>query len=336
MINRIMYFGYYILKTPRKQFYKYFNFVKREKHISSFSLYRDIISSSFRYNISIIDYFKLRFIYKPEREREEYVGVGFMYEYQLKMNPKGYRELLENKIKFLGHFGKLAGRQWASLEMLQQDSGLLQRFLEDEKGKVVVKYSRGQCGQQVRVVETGNMTGRDLLDLMEQNKFDLLETFVVQHDDFMRIAPRGLNTIRVVTQFVSDTDIQIIGAGLRLSIYESVDNMGAGNIVLPVDMQSGITTDSASYADITKQDISTHPLTGLDLIGFRVPHWEACKNLAIEAARLTPENKSVGWDIAVTNAGPVLIEGNHDWGHESLQVPMRKGIKRKLLQFMHT
>lgn len=336
MINRIMYFGYYILKTPRKQFYKYFNFVKKEKHLSSFSLYRDIVFSTFKYNISIIDYFKLRFINKPGREREEYVGVGFMYEYQLKMNPKGYRDLLENKIKFLGHFRELAGRQWATLEMLQQDDALLQRFLEDEKGKVVVKYSRGQCGQQVRVVETGNITGGDLLDLMVRDKFDLIETFVVQHDDLMRIAPRGLNTIRVVTQFVSDTDIQIIGAGLRLSIYESVDNMGAGNIVLPVDLQSGTTTDSASYADITKQDINTHPLTGLDLVGFRVPHWEACKNLAIEAARLTPENKSVGWDIAVTNAGPVLIEGNHDWGHESLQVPLRKGIKKKLLQFTHT
>jgi hypothetical protein len=331
-----MYFGYYILKTPRKQFYKYFSFVKKEKHLSSFSLYKDIIFSSFKYNISIIDYFKLRFINKTSRERKEYVGVGFMYEYQLKMNPKGYRELLENKIKFLGHFGELAGRQWATFEMLQQDSALLQRFLEDEKGKVVVKYSRGQCGQQVRVIETGNIAGRDLLDLMVRNKFDLIETFVVQHDDLMRIAPRGLNTIRMVTQFISESDIQIVGAGLRLSIYESVDNMGAGNIVLPLDLRSGITTDSASYADITKQDVKTHPLTGLDLVGFRVPHWEACKDLAIEAARLTPENKSVGWDIAVTKTGPVLIEGNHDWGHESLQVPLRKGIKKKLLQFIHT
>lgn len=329
-----MYLGYYVLKTPRKQFYKYFDFVKKEKKISSLSLYRDILYSSLKYNISFIDYFKLRFFNKTSQERSEYTGVGFMYEYQLKMNPKQHRDVLENKIAFLSRFNKFSGRRWASLTMLEQDPQLIESFLHNKTGKVVLKYSRGQCGQQVNVMETKNISAVDLLTLMKNTNSDLIEEFVVQHDALMKIAPRGLNTVRIITQYISDTEVQIIGAALRLSLYNSVDNMGAGNIVTSLDLETGATTDAGIYADVTKEDVKTHPLTGVDIIGFKVPFWEECKNMVKQAATLTPENKSIGWDVGVTNEGPILIEGNHDWGHESLQVPLRKGIKKDLLPFI--
>lgn len=334
MISRIIYLGYYILKTPKTQFYKYFNFVKKEKKISSLSLYWEILCSSLKYNISFIDYFKLRFFNKTSQEREEYVGAGFMYKYQLKMNPLQSRDVLESKIKFLTRFNEFSGRKWATFKTLQENPELLQDFLKNEKGKVVLKYSKGQSGKEVNVVETANITPEDLLNLMKNNKYDLIETFVTQHDYLMNIAPRGLNTVRMVTQLINNNDVQIIGASLRLSIYKSVDNMGAGNMVLPLDLETGKTTGKGIYVDITKEDPDVHPLTGCTLTGITVPYWQECKNIVLKAALLTPENKSIGWDIAVTNNGPLLIEGNHNWNHDSLQLPLRKGFKKILSQFL--
>lgn len=334
MMNRIIYLGYYIQQTPKKQFYKYFDYVKKQRKISSFSLYKDIVASSLKYNTSLMDYFKLRFFEKTSKEREEYAGVGFMYEYQLKMNPKGYREVLGNKAKFLEHFKDFVGRKWATIEMLEQNPALMKTFLENENGRVVVKNRNGQAGKEVDVLETKDLTGDALLDIMRKNKYDLVETFVVQHDEFMRIAPNALNTVRIVTQLVNENDVRIIDTSIRLSIHTRIDNMRAGNIAMPLDPETGKICGNGAYTDITKEDTLTHPLTGVQLMGFQVPYWKEIKDFAIKAAKHTPENKSIGWDIGLTNDGPILIEGNHNWSHELSQVPIKKGLKKVLLQFL--
>ena len=51
-----------------------------------------------------MDYFQLRFYEQNEAQKQKYAGTGFMYEYQLQMNPLRYRDILEDKIKFLSHF----------------------------------------------------------------------------------------------------------------------------------------------------------------------------------------------------------------------------------------
>ena len=55
-----------------------------------------------------------------------------------------------------------------------------------------------------------------------------------------------------------------------------------------------------------------------------------CIDLALTAARHQPQNRSIGWDIAVTPHGPGLIEGNHDWCKLVWQLPVGRGLKEKI------
>jgi hypothetical protein len=101
IINRIIYLGYYVLKvTPKADFVKYVHYVKNKKKISALSLYADIVYASIKYNVSILDYFEYGFFEKNKEERSQYAGHGFMYKFQLKMNPKKHRDVLSNKIAF--------------------------------------------------------------------------------------------------------------------------------------------------------------------------------------------------------------------------------------------
>jgi hypothetical protein len=54
-------------------------------------------------------------------------------------------------------------------------------------------------------------------------------------------------------------------------------------------------------------------VTGADLVGVAVPLWREARALAERASRLFLPMRTIGWDVAVTPDGPVLIEGNARW-----------------------
>jgi hypothetical protein len=62
-----------------------------------------------------------------------------------------------------------------------------------------------------------------------------------------------------------------------------------------------------------------HPDTGGRLAGFRLPHWSEALALCLKAHASFSAYAYVGWDVAFTDDGPVLVEGNLRWGVESMQ-----------------
>ena len=52
----------------------------------------------------------------------------------------------------------------------------------------------------------------------------------------------------------------------------------------------------------------THPLTGGRIAGRVLPHWQEAVDLAIRAHAAFSEWAVIGWDIAWTPDGPVLLE----------------------------
>jgi hypothetical protein len=61
------------------------------------------------------------------------------------------------------------------------------------------------------------------------------------------------------------------------------------------------------------EDSTTIPGTERSFIGFQLPDWEKAKELALQAADAFPWARSIGWDVAMSGRGPVLIEGNEEW-----------------------
>ncbi len=53
-----------------------------------------------------------------------------------------------------------------------------------------------------------------------------------------------------------------------------------------------------------------HPVTGAQVTGRQMPHWEEIKAIALKAHNAAQGRLLVGWDVAVTPDGPLLLEGN--------------------------
>jgi len=331
MLKNFIYIPYYVIKTPWATLVEYVKFLANTTERSYISYCIDMFFSSIKYGTSFMDYFQLRLFEKNNFERAEYAGTGFMYEFQLKMNPIGERQVLSDKVKFLEHFDGMHGRKWFVISQFDKKKQEIVNLLNNSK-KIVLKDSKGQAGKQVEVINT--MSFDKLKNYMDAKGLDLLEEYVIQHENLSKLAPKALNTIRIITQLNRDDEIDLIGTIIRLSIDSTTDNLSTGNTAALIDLKTGIVCRKAVFADFRKEDIEYHPITNEKITGFEIPCWDESIALVKKAALHVKENRSIGWDIAITNSGPILIEANHNWGRTLWQLPANKGLKSILQKYM--
>ena len=283
------------------------------------------VYNSLKYNISILEYYQFGFHGKTHTEKTHWAGTGYMYQYQKIMNPIKKRKILDDKREFFKLYGNFFKHVVFSLDDLIADA----RNIDELKkhSKIVFKLSNGKCGVSVKIFETANFELDKIIEFMKLNDFDMVETFVIQHAKLHELSPSAVNTVRIFTQLDDSNKVEVLGCRLRISINSYVDNMAAGNAAASIDEKTGIVNLAGVFSDITKQPIEIHPITQIPILGFQIPFWNECLKLAKEAAVQHPENRSIGWDIVVTEEGPGLIEGNHDWCKLLWQLPVNKGLK---------
>lgn len=327
-MKRILYFGYYLKNLDLKVFAEQVSFAKQASNKNTISLTFDSVLSSFKYNISLHDYFLFRFFEKNKEDRGTWAGTGFMYEYQLKMNPSNSRDVLSDKIKFLQEYDEFIDRAWVSINNFNQNT--VENILKSSSGKLAVKHSKGQAGQEVEILDSKDFDFNNLHQYMKDKGFDLLEEGVVQHHKLMELSPSGLNTLRLITQINNNNEVDLLAARLRVSVLKGLDNFHQGGFVVALDPITGKVISNGVYRDITKNEISIHPITKTALIGFQVPNWDLVIEITKKAALKDSRNKSIGWDIAVTESSAEIIEANHNWNHDIYQLPVKKGMKNQL------
>lgn len=335
-VKRFLYLGYYLRELDWAKFNRFLNYASKQTKKSKSSILTDVFISVLKYNIAPIDYFLFRFYILSDQERSTYAGTGYMYEYQLIMNPKAVRSVLENKIEFLNHYKDFINHDHLTLQGLQNNPILGKQILSNNSGKVVLKSSSGQCGQGVEVKYCKDLTLKTLEDNLKEMNNDLVEEYIIQHDRLMQLSPSGLNTIRVITQLRKDNNVEILAARLRISVNSTVDNLAAGNLAAPIHIETGEVNGPGVYSDITKEDAISHPVTGVPIKGFQIPFWPETLEMVTKAAQISIGNRSIGWDVAITNNGPELIEGNHNWCKLLWQLPAKKGLKSELERFINS
>jgi hypothetical protein len=331
ILKQILYLGHWIIQLNWSTFSSYLTYAQKKSHKSKTAILLDIVYCVLKYKISIMEYFQFNFSVLGKEERKTYVGTPCLEEYLSKMNPKSARSILDNKLKFLETYAPLMKRHYATLADLRAHNGAGMKVLHNKSGKIVLKWMYGQCGLRIKVLSTGDLDSEGIVKQLQETGNDYAEEFVIQHKDLMRLAPSGLNTLRIVTRLNNNDEVDILGTTLRISINSSIDNWSAGNIAAPVNLSTGIVEGPAFYKDITKPDEYRHPITNIDIIGFQIPYWIQALQLAKDAALFNKKNRCIGWDIAITDEGPELIEGNNNWCKVFWQLSAKKGLKSLLV-----
>ena len=117
-----------------------------------------------------------------------------------------------------------------------------------------------------------------------------------------------MNCVRVNTVNFGDR-IEIKWPFFKMGRGQSiVDNGCAGGIFAVIDVNSGMTMKAA---DERRNTYTNHPDTGLRILDFKIPEWSVLCDMAIELAKKCPDCHIMGWDMAYTEKGWVVVECNY-------------------------
>ncbi len=152
------------------------------------------------------------------------------------------------------------------------------------------------------------------------SQYFLVAKTVKQHPMLNNIFSKSLNTVRVLMMRCPlSQQVLIAAAALRIGTSSSspVDNFSRGGISFFVDLKTGII---GSGKQKNGTEWSAHPETGARVTGLTVPMWREVKDVCSAAFEYSKGLVYVGWDVAITPDGPVLLEGNSNCDVDLVQV----------------
>lgn len=201
-------------------------------------------------------------------------------------------------------------------------------FVQKHK-HAVKKDITGQCGELVELVDFETINNLEEYYRAKVAGFPVMfEELISQSDRMAQFNKSSVNTVRFATLLIDDTLIPLFSF-LKIGRSGSfVDNGAQGGIVVNVDTETGLlTTDGRSELG---ESFVCVPDTSIQIKGQNLPDWEQLIDLVNKAARRCKTVPYVGWDVAHTDDGWVIVEAN-EGGSFIVQTPLQRGIKGELI-----
>ena len=292
---------------------------------------------------------------QPEKFRHDFLGLNEERYYLDYLNPKKFYILARNKY-FSHKLLENRGIRQSKLFCFYEPEGRVEgeeiafsaagvcRILQQQRVKeCVIKAAESSHGDNVVMVNNIEYQDDDaILHLFNREKIQLtdllkdapllFEEVIVQTSQMSSLNPSSVNTVRFMTTLFPDGEVQLAATFIKIGRQgRCVDNAGGGgNVDASIDAATGTLQYAIQYDGIRNyHDIDTHPDTGAQLNGVVVENWAEIVEQVKQFQRNFPYLKAIGWDIAITDQGPVVVEMNDFWDRTG-QIFIRRGWRPEI------
>lgn len=302
------------------------------------------------------EYYDFEFEKQSKEFRDSFLGLNEQRHYLDLLNPIKYYSLARNK--YLTHkMLENAGVRKATLYCYYQPEGYVYgsdeiasdlanvcRILKAKNVKeCVVKATESSHGDNVWVIRDIVYSESDALltrfdgsrlklsDILKNDAL-VFESVIRQTKQFASFNESSVNTVRFMTLLYPDGNAKIIPSWMKFGRRgKCVDNAGSGgNLDASVDVNSGIIKNVVQFGGWRKaHSMENHPDSGTKLNGVKIENWEQIKADVEKFQQAFPWCKAAGWDIAITDEGPVVIEVNDFWDRTG-QYFIRRGWRNEV------
>lgn len=316
----------------------------------------DYISLYLAKGLKTQEYDDFEFEKRDEEFRKTFLGLNEQRYYLDYLNPVKYYSLARNKYmahKMLENTGvrksdlycyyQPEARYIASDENASNLGEVLRILKQKNVNSCVIKTTESSHGDNVWVII--NIVYQDMDAML--TRFDgkklllssvlgqealIFESVVKQTKQFASFNESSVNTVRFMTTLYPDGTAKIIATFIKIGrAGKCVDNAGGGgNVDVCVDTDSGEIKYAIQFDGWhNTKDIDCHPDSGSRLNGVIIENWQAIKEEVKKFQQAFPYCKAAGWDIAITDGGPVVIEVNDFWDRTG-QYFIRRGWRNEI------
>lgn len=273
---------------------------------------------------------------KSDEECKEYVNSFNFMKRRDYLNFRGHQHsssiILRNKFYF-GIFAESLGlhtpvnygyitKEGMLFHIKEKKFIELDELLNDGNHDLFCKIIEGECAiglMHFRVVrgrimyKDKEITIQDLRGMTKGNSY-LLQEKVCQHPEMAAMHMNSINTIRLITvRSLKDGEIHVWPSHLRTGRGDSeVDNTAAGGVGIGVNYQK----DGLNDVGVIKKEhryVTEHPDSHIKFSEFKIPFLKEAVKQAKYFHTMLPDLHSIGWDVCITEQGPLFIEGNDNW-----------------------
>lgn len=305
--------------------------VRRLFGVGLWQQYRDLTVLAFRHGLDAQAYYMFE-LYRPALRRQ---ASGFLTRYETKngllkyltwqIDKNDHRSQLGDKLDMallwerhgipcvpnlaVAHVGA-AELDRPGARALAQDLFIKPRQSKGARGAEMVRFENGLFTiEDERVLNEAQLAGY----LLQKSRATtlLVQPRIRNHPDLAELAEASLIVIRLITCLDPDGRPVVTHAMLRVLPKLEPEWPSDLELAAAVDLHTGtlgqMTGDKPEMA-FDWHDF--HPFTGARVKGRPVPHWQAACDIALAAHAATPDRLLIGWDMAISPDGPLLVEGN--------------------------
>ena len=303
-----------------KQFFSIINKIHKITKKSRIFIFFDIIRTVIKYGNGYMDYFEFEFYLLNDEERQTYITAYINNSIVKKYNDKEEMIKFDDKITFNNMYKKYLKRDFIDLNNSSIDD--FKSFLK-KHNKIICKLRDGTGGKGIKVIDINKDTNvEELYNTLKNDNLILVEEYLVQHEKMNKLYDQSVNTLRVIT-FLDKNGVHILKTILKIGNGGHVDNFSSGGMYTFVDENGRVFVPAI---DEKGNIFETHPISKTKIVGFEVPMYKEIVKLISEVGKVNDKVRYIGWDIAISKNGPVLIEGNPFSGIFQVK-PSISGIK---------
>ena len=340
-------------------YYRLLKFSSRYKELSlskRFSIVLDYYNLYKTKGLNADEYYEFEFEKQSPDFRKTFLGLNEQRYYLDYLNPKKYYSLARNK--YLAHkMLENTGVQKTPLYCYYCPEGVfvsnndiasnisdVVRILKSKNiTSCVIKDTENSHGEGVMVIKRIEYQDNEcLLHCFNEKivklssvlgKYPLLfEGVIKQSKQVESFNESSVNTIRFMTTLYPSGEARVIATFIKIGRKgKCVDNAGdGGNVDACVDIESGKLKYVIQYDGVRNiKNITHHPDSNNQLEGIVINNWQQIKQQVSCFQKSFPYIKAAGWDIAITENGPVVIEVNDMWDRTG-QLFLRKGWREEI------
>lgn len=280
---------------------------------------------------AIINHYTRGGMYKIKGcERKKALTYGRILKAFEKMNSSKAIKKLNDKHLFNSHFSPFVKRKWLYSQTMDFNSF---SDLCENCDMLIIKPEGGMEGNGIRKYSSPKelTSKKALFDELTIGSY-MIEECIKQHPA-MVYGNTSVNTIRAHSIMDKNGDIHLGKMIFRVGVGESVvDNYAHGGCAYEVDLETGRIISPSLTKD--GKEVYIHPQTDIFMLGRQIPNWEKVKEGVKAAHAMLPECRFIGWDVAITDDGIELIEGNHNTDYEFFEFFGSKGWWSKIKKYL--